>query len=142
MPTWSPVHVSSWSCWLSFKDVLFYPAWHCLCFIIWNISYKNCNNSKNRDNWISSLIVIKMKQNGFKLREADGPANSVNPDQMAPLGAIWSGSALFALSYLTQYFEFHGMWLLLFVRKFTLARENLYISCASMRRNKSVCRST
>ena len=27
---------------------------------------------------------------------ADGMANSVDPDQNAPLGAVWSGSALFA----------------------------------------------
>ena len=27
---------------------------------------------------------------------ADGMANSVDPDQTAPVGAVWSGSALFA----------------------------------------------
>ena len=27
--------------------------------------------------------------------DADGMANSVDPDQTAPLGAVWSGSALF-----------------------------------------------
>ena len=32
--------------------------------------------------------------------DADGMANSVDPDQTAPLGAIWSGSALFAQAYL------------------------------------------
>ena len=26
--------------------------------------------------------------------DADGMANSVDPDQTAPLGAVWSGSAL------------------------------------------------
>ena len=31
---------------------------------------------------------------------ADGLANSVDPDQTAPLGAVWSGSALFAQTYL------------------------------------------
>ena len=29
--------------------------------------------------------------------DADRMANSVDPDQTAPLGAVWSGSALFAL---------------------------------------------
>ena len=29
-------------------------------------------------------------------------ANSVDPDQTAPLGAVWSGSALFAQSYLSE----------------------------------------
>ena len=28
--------------------------------------------------------------------EAEGIANSVDPGQTAPLGAVWSGSALFA----------------------------------------------
>ena len=29
-------------------------------------------------------------------KDAAGIANSVDPDQTAPLGAVWSGSALFA----------------------------------------------
>ena len=33
--------------------------------------------------------------------DADGMANSVDPDQTAPLGA-WSGSALFAQAYLSE----------------------------------------
>ena len=34
--------------------------------------------------------------------DADGMANSVDPDQTAPLGAIWSRSALFAQAYLSE----------------------------------------
>ena len=34
--------------------------------------------------------------------DADGMANSVDPDQTAPLGAVWSGSALFAKAYLSE----------------------------------------
>ena len=33
---------------------------------------------------------------------ADGMANSVDPNQTAPLGAVWSGSALFAQVYLSE----------------------------------------
>ena len=33
---------------------------------------------------------------------ADGMANSVDPDQTASLGAVWSGSALFAKAYLSE----------------------------------------
>ena len=33
---------------------------------------------------------------------ADGMANSEDPDQTAPLGAVWSGSALFAQAYLSE----------------------------------------
>ena len=34
--------------------------------------------------------------------EAEGMANSVDPDQTAPLGAVWSGSALFAQTCLSK----------------------------------------
>ena len=34
--------------------------------------------------------------------DADGMANSVDPDQTARLGAVWSGSALFAQAYLSE----------------------------------------
>ena len=37
--------------------------------------------------------------------DADGMANSVDPDQTAPLGgAVWSGSTLFAQTYLSENF--------------------------------------
>ena len=32
-------------------------------------------------------------------KDADAIANSVDPDQTAPLGAVWSGTALFAQTY-------------------------------------------
>ena len=35
-------------------------------------------------------------------KDADGMANSVDPDQTAPLGAVWSGSALFTQTYLSK----------------------------------------
>ena len=34
--------------------------------------------------------------------DADGMANSVDPDQTAPLGAVWSVSALFAQTCLSE----------------------------------------
>ena len=33
---------------------------------------------------------------------ADGMANSVDPDQTAPLGAVWCGSTLFAQTCLSE----------------------------------------
>ena len=36
---------------------------------------------------------------------AAGMANSVDPDQTAPRGAVWSGSALFAQEYLSENLE-------------------------------------
>ena len=35
-------------------------------------------------------------------------ANSVDPEQAAPSGADWSGSALCAQIYLSKYLEFYG----------------------------------
>ena len=34
--------------------------------------------------------------------DANGMANSVDPDQTAPLEAVWFGSALFAQAYLSE----------------------------------------
>ena len=34
--------------------------------------------------------------------DADGMADSVDPDQTASRGAVWSGSALFAQTYLSE----------------------------------------
>ena len=39
-------------------------------------------------------------------KDADGIANSVDPDQTASLEAVWSWSALFAETHLSQYIEF------------------------------------
>ena len=39
----------------------------------------------------------------WALKDADGMANSVDPDQTDPFGAVQSGSALFAQTYLFQY---------------------------------------
>ena len=36
------------------------------------------------------------------LNDANWMVNSVDPDQTAPLGAVWSGSALFAQAYLSE----------------------------------------
>ena len=38
-------------------------------------------------------------------KEAEGMANSEDPDQNAPLGAVWSGSALFAQACLSENLE-------------------------------------
>ena len=35
-------------------------------------------------------------------KDANGIANSEDSDQTAPLGAVWSGSAVFAKAYLSE----------------------------------------
>ena len=56
------------------------------------------------------VIVVKVEWYGFTLPECNqkgghGTANSVDPDQTAPQGAVWSGSTLFAHTYLSQYLQ-------------------------------------
>ena len=67
-------------------------------------------NSKNWDTIMITIIVVKVERYGFSLPEStqkggDGIANTVDPDQTAPSGAVCSGSALFAQTYLSQYLE-------------------------------------
>ena len=38
-------------------------------------------------------------------KDVDRIANSVDPDQTAPLGTVWSGSTLFAQTYLSENLE-------------------------------------
>ena len=35
-------------------------------------------------------------------KDADGMANSVDPDQTAPIGTLWSASTVFAQVYLSE----------------------------------------
>ena len=51
---------------------------------------------------------------------ADGMANSVDPDQTAPLGAVWSGSALFAQACPSENLGSLRYALSQFLRKWTL----------------------
>ena len=41
----------------------------------------------------------------MRSKDADRITNRVDPDQTAPCGAVWSGSALFVQTYLSQYFK-------------------------------------
>ena len=40
-------------------------------------------------------------------KSTDRMANSVDPDQTAPVGAVWSGSTLFAQTYLFEYLAYN-----------------------------------
>ena len=64
---------------------------------IWDTS-NNCHNCpKNRKVWRKIALMHP--------KDADGMANSVDPDQTASSEAVWSWSALFAETYLSQYIE-------------------------------------
>ena len=53
-----------------------------------------CNHPKIRTMWLYNWEMCP--------KEIDGIANSVDPDQTAPLGAVWSGSTLFVQTYLSK----------------------------------------
>ena len=58
-----------------------------------------CTHSKIWTMWLYHRVMSP--------NDADGMANSVDPDQTASLGAVWSGSALFAQAYLSlRYAQF------------------------------------
>ena len=47
--------------------------------------------SKNSDIWKIAVIILKFEQSGFTVmcpKDADGIANSLDPDQTAPIGAV------------------------------------------------------
>ena len=72
--------------------------------ILWDTS-NNCHNCpKNRKVWCNIALMHP--------KDADGMANSIDPDQTASSEAVWSWSALFAETYLSQYIEFELLFLI------------------------------
>ena len=68
---------------------------------------KNC---KNWDTWNNFHNCPTIGTVGFYIavlcsKDADRITNREDPDQTAPWGAVWSGSALFAQTYLSQYLK-------------------------------------
>ena len=68
---------------------------------------------KNSKNWDTLNYYRDCPTNGIvgfysailRSKDADRITNRVDTDQTAPWGAVWSGSALFAQTYLSQYFK-------------------------------------
>ena len=71
------------------------------------------NYRKNSKNWDTLNYYRDCLTNGIvgfyrailRSKDADRIANRVDTDQTAPSGAVRSGSALFAQTYLSQYFK-------------------------------------
>ena len=60
-----------------------------------------------------AVIILKFEQCGSTIelgsqKDADRMANSVDSDQTAPLGAVWSGSVLFAQTCLSKNLYHYG----------------------------------
>ena len=56
-----------------------------------------CYHPKSWTRWLFLRVMHS--------KDAAGIANSADPDQTAPLGAVWSGSALFAQTCLSENLE-------------------------------------
>ena len=59
-------------------------------------------------------------------KDADGMANSVDPDQTASSEAVWSWSAQFAETYLSQYIEFVRVFLISALKRKLMMRRSLH----------------
>ena len=70
------------------------PSSYCKNFKYSDTQKISCNHPKIWTKWLYQRAVHP--------KDAAGIANSVDPDQTAPLGAVWSGSALFAQTYLSE----------------------------------------
>ena len=86
-----------------------------------------CNLSKI---WIMWHYYSVMSPN-----DVDGMANSVDPDQTAPLGAVWSGSTLFAKAYLSK-----NLGSLRYIKtELSQRRQNQHKSVASLHDTPPLC---
>ena len=80
---------------------------------IWAYAIYACpyrKNSKNWDTWNNyhncpTIGTVGFYSAALCSKDADRITNREDPDQTAPWGAVWSGSALFALTYLSQYLK-------------------------------------
>ena len=71
---------------------------------IFNV-YSKVPKFSDTKNLCCKLPKIRTKRQNLRLfcqNGAKGIANSEDPDQTAPLGAVWSGSALFAQAYVSE----------------------------------------
>ena len=82
----------------------------CLCFRRCKLQVFSVATVKFLNFWMPenfAEIYLKFKKTGqtfgyFGKKDGNGIANSEDPDQTAPLGAAWSGSALFAQTCLSE----------------------------------------
>ena len=89
---------------MRFSDFTHYTTLKaCISFILYDtvmiLSFRTpqnicCNHTKVWTMWLYHRLMSP--------NDADGMANSVDPDQTAPLGAVWSGFALFAQACLSE----------------------------------------
>ena len=73
--------------------------------VIFLTSYRKFPKYSDTQNICCNHPKSWLRQRFFRMihpKDAAGTANSIDPDQTAPLGAVWSGSALFAQTCLSE----------------------------------------
>ena len=109
---------------------------------VWSGSanYMYRKNSKNWDTWNNYYNCPTTGTVGFYSavlcsKDANRITNREDPDQTAPWGAVWSGSALFAQIYLSQYLKLLRYYLIYTHYYYS------YLMCHLVSRWVDICRS-
>ena len=71
----------------------------------WQHEFQVCKFPKIGSSKVD-IIIAQENGTGLLSKYTDGIANTVDTDQTAPKGAVYSLSANFAQNYLSQYLEF------------------------------------
>ena len=76
--------------------------------------YSFTKKKRKKRNWVTwnNNLSLKWKCLDYAvmgLKDVDEKINRIDSDQTAPNGSVWSGSALFAQTYLSQYLNFFGI---------------------------------
>ena len=88
-----PLHENQFECWKIFANLLLF---RCSCLSLATEKFLNIRTPEK-----NAVLILKWLYHRVLCpKDADKMANSVDPNQTAPLGAVLSGSALFAQTYM------------------------------------------
>ena len=86
------------------SNIIKYALYLCFCIKIVFCYYSKVPKFSDTKKLCCNLPKIQIMEPNlrvFRQKDANGITNSEDPDQTAPLGAVWSGSALFPQTYLS-----------------------------------------
>ena len=84
---------------------LYFYSHHATCTLLLYLEYRKGPKFSDTRKLCCKIHKIQTKRPNhrtFCAKDANGIAHSEDPFQTAPLGAVWSGSALFAQAYLSE----------------------------------------
>ena len=67
--------------------------------------YRGRKTTNQQNQQCPTNVIVGFYSAILRSKDADRITNRVDTDQTAPWGAVWSGSALFAQTYMSQYFK-------------------------------------